>query len=125
MCQLATILLTLTDAACSFSFIKQSCRKTYPHGRGKDVTVFQKGSIIGLHQAKKSLEEIAGIPGAGLKTVQRTVKTWNESGEPSPLRKKCSRKTSKILNDRDRRCFKRLVKSHRKKKKNSITHGYV
>ena len=39
-----------------------------PGGCGKDVSTFHKGEIIGLHQAK---------------TVQRIIKTWKDSGEPS------------------------------------------
>ena len=46
MFQLATMNLILTDALSSLSEVV-SC------GRGKDVTVFQKGEIINLHQAKK------------------------------------------------------------------------
>ena len=65
-------------------------------GRGKDVTLFQKGQIIGLHQAKK--KEIDEATKTGLRTVQHIIKTWKDSGEPSSSRKKCGRK--KILTDR-------------------------
>ena len=56
-------------------------------GRGKDVAVFQKDTIIGMHQAKKT-KEIAEITGTGLRTVQSIIKTWTDSGEPSTSRKK-------------------------------------
>lgn len=79
MFQLATSYLTLTDAVSSFSFLKQPCH-------GKDVNLFQKAQIIGLHQAKKT--ETTKI---GLRTVQRIIKTWKDSGEPSSSRKKCGR----------------------------------
>lgn len=112
MFQLATSYLTLTDAVSSFSFLKQPCR-------GKDVNLFQKGQIIGLHQAKKTTKEIAETTKIGLRTVQHIIKTWKDSGEPSSSRKKCGRK--KILNDRDRRSLKRLVKSYRKKSTVELT----
>ncbi len=67
-------------------------------GRGKDVNLFQKGQIIGMHQAKKAFKQIAEAK-IELRTVQRSIKYWKDSGEPS----------SKILNDRDRRSLKRLV----------------
>ena len=77
--------------------VKQNFYKTMSKdvscGRGKDVTLFQKGDIIGLHQA-----EITGI---GIRTVQRIIKARKDSGEPSTLRKKCGRE--KISNDRDQR----------------------
>ena len=44
-------------------------------GRGKDVTLFQKGQIIGLHQAKKTTKEIDETTKIGLRTVQRIIKT--------------------------------------------------
>uniref|UniRef100_A0A8C9RQZ3 Transposase Tc1-like domain-containing protein n=1 Tax=Scleropages formosus TaxID=113540 RepID=A0A8C9RQZ3_SCLFO len=83
--------------------------------RGKDVTLFQKGQIIGLHQAKKTTKEIAETT----KTFQSIIKTWKDSGEPSSSRKKCGLK--KILNDRDWRSLKRLVKSNRKKRTVELT----
>ncbi len=70
-------------------------------GYGKYVNLFQKGQIIGMHQAKKTSKEIAETTKTGLRTVQRIIKNWKDSGEPSSLRKKCGRK--KILIDRDRR----------------------
>ncbi len=83
------------DAESSFSFLKQPCRKTH----GKDVHLFQKGQIIGMHQAKKTFKEIAEATKIDLRTVQRIIKNWKDSGEPS----------STILNDRDRRSLKHLV----------------
>ncbi|KAF7648268.1 hypothetical protein LDENG_00159640 [Lucifuga dentata] len=47
-------------------------------GRGKDVTLFQKGQIIGLHQAKKTTKEIAETTKIGLRTVQCIIKTWKD-----------------------------------------------
>ncbi len=81
-------------------------------GYGKDVNLFQKGQIIGMHQAKKKTSK--EIAETGLRTVQRIIKNWKDSGEPSSSRKKCGRK--KILIDRGRRSLKRLVKSNCKKK---------
>ena len=63
MFQLATILLTLTDAVCSFLFLKQPWQITYPMVVEK---MLLKGKIVGLHQAKKTTKEIAEITGTGL-----------------------------------------------------------
>ncbi|GBL85901.1 Transposable element Tcb1 transposase [Araneus ventricosus] len=81
--------------------------------RGKDVSDFKKGRIIGLHQSKKTTKEVAEITGIGLRSVQRIFKTWKDSGEPPTSRNKCGRK--KLLNSRDRRSLKRPVKKNRKK----------
>lgn len=48
---LATSYLTPTGARSCFLFHKQPCRKT-SRGRGKDVSVFEKGQIICMHQAE-------------------------------------------------------------------------
>ncbi len=61
-------------------------------GRGKYVNLFQKGQIIGMHQAKKTSKEIAETTKIGLRTVQRIIKNGKDSGEPSSSRKKCGRK---------------------------------
>uniref|UniRef100_A0A3B5RET6 Tc1-like transposase DDE domain-containing protein n=1 Tax=Xiphophorus maculatus TaxID=8083 RepID=A0A3B5RET6_XIPMA len=82
-------------------------------GRGKDVSLFKKGQIIGMHQAEKTSKEIAETTRIGLRTVQRIIKNWKDGGEPSSSRKKCGRK--KILNDGDRRLLKHLVKSNGRK----------
>lgn len=87
--------------------------KDTSRGRGKDVSLFEKGQIIGMHQAEKTSKEIAETTKIGLRTVQRIIKNWKDSGDPSSSRKKCGRK--KILNDRDRRSLKRLVRSNRRK----------
>ncbi len=55
MFKLATSYLTITDAVSSFSFLKQPCQKDTFCSRGKDVNRIQKGQIIGMLQAKKTL----------------------------------------------------------------------
>ena len=40
-------------------------------GHGKDVNLFQKGQIIGIHQAKKTSKEIAETTKIRIRTVQR------------------------------------------------------
>ncbi len=75
---------------CGFSFLKQPCRKT-SCGHGKDVNLFQKGQIIVMRQAKKTSKEIAETTQIGLRTVQRIIKNWKDSGQPSSSRKKCGR----------------------------------
>ena len=57
-------------------------------GRGKDFTVFQKGEIIGLHQARIT-KVIAEIPRIGLRTVQPIIKAWKDNGELRTSWKKC------------------------------------
>ena len=63
-------------------------------GRGKDVSLCQKGQIIGMYQAKKTSKEMAETTKIGLRTVQRIIKNWKDSGEPSSSRKKCGWKTN-------------------------------
>ena len=91
MFQLTTSYLTLTDAVRSFSLLKQPYQQT-SCGRGKDATLFQKGQIIGLYEAKKTTKEISETTKIGLRTVQRFIITRKDSGEPSSSRKKCGRK---------------------------------
>ncbi|KAG2461113.1 RFNG acetylglucosaminyltransferase, partial [Polypterus senegalus] len=81
--------------------------KDASRGRGKDVSLFEKGQIIGMHQAEKTSKEIAETTKIGLRTVQRIIKNWKDGGDPSSSRMKCGRQ--KILNDRDRRSLKRLT----------------
>ena len=42
-------------------------------GCGKDVNMFQKAQIIGMHQAKKTSEEIAETTKIGLRAVQHII----------------------------------------------------
>ena len=72
--------------------------KDTSRGRGKDVSLFENGQIIGMHQAEKTSKETAETTKIGLRTVQHIFKNWKASGEPSS-RKKCGRK--KILTDRE------------------------
>ena len=79
----------------------------------KDVSLFEKGQIIGMHQAEKTSKEIAETAKIGLRAVQRIIKNWRDSGKPLSSRKKCGRKN--ILIERDRRSLKCLVKTNRRK----------
>ena len=81
---------------------------------GKDVNLFEKGQIIGMHQAKKRFKEIAETSKIELRTAQRIVKNWKDSGDPLSSRKK--RGWEKALSDHDQRSLKRLVRSNCKKK---------
>ena len=47
--------------------------------RGKDVSLFEKGQIIGMHQAEKISKKIAETTKNGLRTVQRIIKNWRDS----------------------------------------------
>ena len=47
----------------------------------KWTSVFDKGQVIGLHQAGKSAREVSQMMAIGLKTVQRTIAQWKKDGE--------------------------------------------
>jgi len=98
MFQLATSYLTLTDAGSSSSSLKQPCWKT----RCLSVS---EGQIIGMHQAKKTSENIAETTKIWFRTVQRVIKNWTDRIE-------------------EEGSLKRLVNSNRKNK-NSRTHVFV
>ena len=66
--------------------------------RGKDLSLFDKGRIIGLHGAGKTTREINEETGVGCRTIQRTIAYWKQYGEPSSSRGNCGR--GKILNER-------------------------
>ena len=63
--------------------------KDTSYGHGKDVSLFEKGQIIGMHQAEITSKEIAETTKIGLRTVQCFIKNWKDSGEPLSSRKKC------------------------------------
>ena len=92
-------------------------------GPGEDVTLFQKGPILGLHQAKKSTTKIAETTRIRLKSVQGIIKSWRDSGEPSSSGKKYGQK--KILNDRDLRSLKHLLRSNHTKSTVELTAMFV
>ncbi|GBL98571.1 hypothetical protein AVEN_19643-1 [Araneus ventricosus] len=77
--------------------------------RGKDVSVFKYVRIIGQHQSKRTIKEIAELTGIGLRCIQRIIKTWKYSDEPSTSRNKCGREKT-----RNRSPLKRLVNKNRK-----------
>ena len=83
------------------------------HGCGRDVSLFEKGQVIGMHQAEQTSKEIVETIKIGLRTVQCIIKNWTDSGEPLSSRKKCGQK--KFLIDQDWRPLKCLVKSNRRK----------
>ncbi|GBM54343.1 hypothetical protein AVEN_259204-1 [Araneus ventricosus] len=91
-------------------------------GCGKDV---KKGQIIAQHQGKKSCMEIAEVTSIGFCTVQFIIKSWKDVMNQHIREKKCGGKT--ILNNRDGRSLKRLIKSNRQKStlelKNSFDKG--
>ena len=49
--------------------------KDTSRGCGKDVSLFEKGQIIGMHQAEQTSKEIAETTKIGLRTVQHIIKT--------------------------------------------------
>ena len=87
--------------------------------RGKDLTSFDKGRIIGFHQSGKTTREISTETDINVRTIQRIIARWKKDGEPCSSRANCGR--NKILGDRDRRVLKRLVKKNRRSSTQIIT----
>ena len=85
----------------------------------KDVTLFQKGQIIGLHQAKKTTKEIVETTKTGLRTVQRIFKNLKDYKWSSSSRKKCGQKKS-LMTAIGIVSWNQMVK-----KINGGTYGYV
>ena len=70
--------------------------KDTSRGRGK-CSLFEKGQIFGMHQTEETSKEIAETTEIGLRSVQRILKNWKDSGEPSSSRKNCGRKKSRLI----------------------------
>lgn len=87
--------------------------------RGKDLTSFDKGRIIGFHQSGKTTREISIETSINLRTIQRLIAHWKKDGEPCSSRASCERHN--ILDDRDRRVLKRFVKKNRRSSTQIIT----
>ncbi|GBM58442.1 hypothetical protein AVEN_269132-1 [Araneus ventricosus] len=83
----------------------------------KYVSDFKKGEITGQHQSKKTTKDIAEIPGIGLRSVQRIIKSWKDSDEPSTSQNKMW--SEKLLSSRNRRSLKRRRKIARNQLLNS------
>ena len=54
--------------------------------RGKDLSLFDKGRIIGLHGTGKTTRETNEETGVGCRTIQRTMAYWKQYGEPQDHR---------------------------------------
>lgn len=87
--------------------------------RGKDLSLFDKGRIIGFHQSGKSTRDISTVTGINVRTIQRAIACWKQDGAPSSSRAKCGRHS--ILDDRDRRSLKRAVKKNRRSSTQMLT----
>lgn len=73
MFQLATSYLKRIAEGERFSFLEQQCRKA-SCGYGKEVSLFQRGRIIRVHQANKTNREIGDSSNIGLIMVQGIIK---------------------------------------------------
>ena len=73
--------------------------------RGKDLTSFDKGRIIGFYQSGKTTRKIGTETDINVRTIETIIARWKKNGEPCSSRAKCGR--NKILVDRDRRVLKR------------------
>ncbi len=90
-------------------------------GCGKDVNLFQKGQIIGMHQAKKTSKEIAETTKIGLRTVQYIIKTGRIVGNHHLWgRNVVGQKSSMIIIGNHLNVWWNQIV-----KKNNRTHGYV
>ncbi|GBN05009.1 hypothetical protein AVEN_63758-1 [Araneus ventricosus] len=92
-------------------------------GGRKNVSQFNNGQIIVLYQGKKSFKKIAEITCFGLCTVQRIIKSWKGVNEPlSSSQNNCDQKM--IVNNRDQKSLKRLVKYNRQKSNLEIENSF-
>ena len=80
---------------------------------------FRRVKLLACIKQRKQLRRL--MKRLRLRTGQRIIKTWKDSGEPSPSRKKCGQKK---INGRDRRSFK-VFGEIKSEKLNSRTHSYV
>ena len=80
----------------------------------KRTSVSDKGHVIDLHQAGIFAREVSQMMTMGLRTVRKTNAPWENDGEVQSFSGNNGR--TKILNTRDRRSLKRLVKANRRKR---------
>ena len=89
MFQLATRYFTLSDAVSSFSFLKQTCLKTYPVVVEKMLLCYRKVKLLVCIKQRKQVQRPLKIRSG---TVQHILKTWKHSDEPSSSSEKCCQK---------------------------------
>jgi transposase len=85
----------------------------------KNKVLSDKGQIIGMHRGVKSAREVFQMMDIGHRTVQRTIAQWKKDGEVRSFSHNSGK--AKIMNIRDRRSLKRLVKSNRRKSVQQLT----
>jgi transposase len=79
--------------------------------KSKELSEFDRGSIVGCHLCGKSVREIADILQKPKSTVSDVIVKWKRRGNET-AEKRTGR--PKILGERSRRTLKRLVKQNRK-----------
>ncbi|GFT50894.1 regulator of chromosome condensation 2 [Trichonephila clavipes] len=79
--------------------------------RSKELSEFDRGSIVGCHLCGKSVYEIADILQKPKSTVSNVIVKWKRRGSET-AEKRTGR--PKMLGERSRRTLKRVVKQIRK-----------
>ncbi|GFU17747.1 regulator of chromosome condensation 2 [Trichonephila clavipes] len=79
--------------------------------KSKELSEFDRGSIVGCHLCGKSDSEIVDILQKPKSTVSDVIMTWKHQGSET-AEKRTNR--PKILGERSRRTLKRVVKQNRK-----------
>ncbi|GFT26921.1 transposable element Tc1 transposase [Trichonephila clavipes] len=79
--------------------------------KSKELSEFDRGSIVGCHLCGKSVREIADILQKTKSTVSDVIVKWKRRGSET-TEKRTGR--PKILGERSRRTLKRVVKQNRK-----------
>ncbi|GFT97932.1 regulator of chromosome condensation 2 [Trichonephila clavipes] len=77
----------------------------------KELSEFDRGSIVGCHLCEKSVREIADILQKPKSTVSDVIVKWKRRGSETK-EKRAGR--PKILGERSRRTVKRIEKQNRK-----------
>ncbi|GFW61409.1 regulator of chromosome condensation 2 [Trichonephila clavipes] len=79
--------------------------------KSKELSEFDRGSIVGCHLCGKSVRKIADLLQKPKSTVSDVIGKWKRRGSET-AEKRSGR--PKILGERSRRTLKRVVKQNRK-----------
>ena len=89
--------------------------------RGRELTDFERGEIIGLHKGKFSIRDIGKILNHPKSTVGNIIKKYNEQGSTST---ELRSGRPKILSECDKRKLINLTKENRNKTLEEITENF-
>lgn len=88
-------------------------------GKGKDLSSFERGMIVGARLAGASYKKTAIISGRSKSVVIRAVQDWVKKSKTTASREKCGRKQK--IDSRGRRRLVRIVKKNRKSSISGLT----